>query len=112
VTYPEIDVSAELQNALTLHQSEETERRRQAEMQSMRERLEIAEMAARRAAQEANIARREAERATARRPIYWWDATYSQRPLIMVPQSRNPIRIIHHNPPRCAMPDAVSPPLQ
>jgi hypothetical protein len=103
-SYPEIDISPELQSALALHQSEETERRRQAEMDDLRNRLAIAEAAASRAAREADFARQEAARANAARSVHWWDSTYHRRPIVVIPQSRNPIRIIHHNsstPPDC-----------
>jgi hypothetical protein len=100
-TYPEIDVSLELKNALALHQSEETERRRQAEMDDLRNRLAMAEAAASRAAREADYARQEAARANSARNVQWWESSYHRRPLVVIPQSRNPIRIIHHKPPAC-----------
>lgn len=85
VTYPEVDVSAELQHALALHQSEETERQRQAEINSLRQRLEMAERAANRAAMDAERAREEAARANARRSAQWWHTGSHSRPIIVMP---------------------------
>ncbi len=101
-SYPEIDVSSELQDALALHQSEETERRRQAEMDDLRNRLAMAEAAAFRATREADLARQEAARANAARSVHWWDSSYHRRPVVVIPQSRNPIRVIYHNAPSTA----------
>lgn len=106
-TYPEVDVSAELQHALALHQSEAAELQRQAEINALRQRLEMAENAASRAAIEAERARAEAARANARRNSQWWHTGYHSRPVIVVPQSRNPIHITPPKQPTC--PESANP---